>query len=169
MTQRFITKGRGPGRKVIPLKDGTAAAKVPKVKMDPKLQLLKDINARKIITEAELRLVFSRLNHGVYTADQVNKMLTSFDGLKLTSEQNKKGYEYLMDQWKTPKGVERKNSPFGYREEDVLKDFKEIRLVEAFDAGNIYRSYHIPIYNVYAKDGSLFMYHMRGRAVNIIG
>lgn len=34
MVGKFMTKGRGPGRKVIPLKASTAAAKVPKVKVD---------------------------------------------------------------------------------------------------------------------------------------
>lgn len=168
MAKRFITKGRGAGRKVIPL---AANAERPvnvkvKVKTDPKLQLLKDIKNRGIITEQELKLVMRRLNNKIYTSGQVDGMIDYDTGLRLTPEQNRKGYEYLLKQWKTPFGVERKNNPFGYREEAVLNDFEQIKLVTLYPVG---MSYYMPVYDVIAKDGRVFQYVMEGGVVKIIG
>ena len=81
------------------------------------------------------------------------------NGYALTPKQTQKGLSWLMDQWKTPKGKERKHNPFGYREQYVLENFKEFRLIDFYDASNYYqvqlgiRNYY-PYYHVIAKDGS---------------
>ncbi|NOQ37578.1 hypothetical protein GQ472_01690 [archaeon] len=167
---RFMTKGRGAGRKVIPMKDRPMAGKVNvKVKIDPKMQLLKNIRKRNVITEQELGLVMGRLNSKAYAVGQVTEMIGD-EGLELTPEQSRKGYGYLMNQWKSPKtGMERKNNPFGYIEQEILKDFDRFCLKDTFDAGTINFSHHIPIYKVYSKIYGSFEYHMAGGKVNIIG
>ena len=47
--------------------------------------------------------------------------------------------EWLLNKWKTPKGAERKNNPFGYREQNVLEDENAKAYFNGFyDAGNYY-------------------------------
>lgn len=85
------------------------------------------------------------------------------------SEWSKKGLKFLMNQWKTPTGKERKNNPFGYREQEILKNFDRFDLAGFHDTsryGGV--SYFIPIYDVCTKDGWCFQYYYDGK-VNIIG
>ena len=72
------------------------------------------------LTEREILLLKARLNRG---EDVDLSAIYSSDGFAITEEQTKKGYDWLMNQWKTPRGVERKNNPFGFREEDILDNF----------------------------------------------
>lgn len=167
MATKFITKGRGIGRKVIPLGDKAKMPAKVKVKVDPKLQLLMDIKQRKVITEQELKLVMRRLNDKVYTDTQVLDMISA-DSMELTPEHSQKGHEYLMDQWKTSEGIERKNNPFGYVEQAILKQFWEIRWAGIFNAGSMNMVYHIPVYEVVCEDGETFKYHMAGGKVNVV-
>ena len=80
------------------------------------MDLLKDskrIMRKKLLTEKELLLVKSRINCKRVDIDDIP---FNDDGYKLTKEQKLKGYNWLMNLWKTPRGIERKNNPFGYRE-----------------------------------------------------
>lgn len=79
------------------------------------------------------------------------------------------GIAYLLNQWKTPAGKERKNSPFGYREEHVLENFSHFEFKGEYNTGNMHHDYFIPLWVVVGKDGSSFEYHMAGGKVNIVG
>tara|TARA_R110002110_G_scaffold62000_3_gene173516 strand:- start:221 stop:1066 length:846 start_codon:yes stop_codon:yes gene_type:complete len=72
----------------------------------------------------------------------------------------------MLSLWKTPTGKERKNNPFGLREQDALENFEYFTL-DGFK--NIGRSYdfYVPIYGVTGTD-SYFQYYYDGE-VNIIG
>jgi hypothetical protein len=126
-----------------------------------------DIIRTGIIQENEIIAMKSLINKN----DDARRIL--FDELQegelsLSDEQTAKGYDFLIDQWKTPRGIERKNNPFGYREQNALENFSHFTLSDFYDAGNIHHSYYLPIYNVYTKDGYGFQYYYNGK-VNIIG
>jgi hypothetical protein len=114
------------------------------------------------LTEGDILLIKRRLNDGKLKADDV---FIPDDGWKLTPEQTEKGLNFLMKQWKGKSGAVSKNSPYGYREEDVLANFKEFRLTGFYDtataeANRIGIHYYQPIYSVISKDGAGFEYVM---------
>ena len=89
----------------------------------------------------------------------MGKLFGFIDGYELTAEQTKKGLDWLMDKWKSPTGVERKNNPFSEREYALLEKFKEIRLIDFYDSGNAYFKAYLPVYEVIGNDDS-FEYHV---------
>lgn len=94
---------------------------------------------------------------------------SDFEGLKLSAGQVLQGFDWLKNLWVTPSGAERKNNPFGYREQDALENFDRITLKGYYDAGNYHRQYFIPIYNVYSKSDYGFEYYVNGGQISIIG
>ena len=90
------------------------------------------------------------------------------DGLKLTAEQTKQGIDWLRDQYKTSRCVERKNNPFGYREQAIIEAFDSFELRELYNGGNAYRDYYLPLYVVNGNNTS-FEYYMQNGKINIIG
>lgn len=88
--------------------------------------------------------------------------------LSLSAGQNQKGYDFLMKCWKTDTGKERKNNPFGYREQHILENFSHFELSSFYNAGNAYRDFYLPLYFCVSKDGSTFEYYYNGK-VNITG
>ena len=120
--------------------------------------------AKETLTEQEVNLIKRRLNAGKLDASEMWKD----DGWKLTPEQNAKGKEWLFKLYKTPRGVERENMPYGYRETAILDSLEEIRLKEFYDAGNAYVSFYVPEYVAYGAEGS-FEYYVSGGEIHIIG
>lgn len=98
------------------------------------------------------------------------------EGITLTPEQTEKGIKWLRDQWKTPRGIERKHNPFGYREEEILDNFSHFTFEGFYDDANYYMSRdghhnYLPIYGVHGKladdSTSSFDYYMaRGTGYN---
>jgi len=88
--------------------------------------------------------------------------------LLLTPIQISKGYYFLLSQWKTPAGIERKNNPFGYREERILANFSTIELKSLYNNGNAHHDNYLPLYEVSSKDGDSFEYYYDGE-INIVG
>jgi len=123
------------------------------------------------LTEKEINLIKNRMNTGekVDLSYLYEQRDTTSEGMLLTPEQNRKGYEWLMNQWKTPRGDERKNNPFGYREQDILDNFDHFELIDFYDAGNINRSFYVPYYEVVSKNGATFEYVMVGGEIKILG
>ena len=119
------------------------------------------------LTEREILLIKRRLNHNKATTGEVN---TIFDkgGIRITTTQELKGLNWLNDQWKTPTGVERKNNPLGYREQEALKTFQRFELTDFYDAGNSYFHSYQPVYSVIGKQNS-FDYYVAGGEMHIIG
>ena len=119
------------------------------------------------ITEREINLLNRRLNaEGRDTLDY-NLRKNNYD-LALTDEQERKALAWLNDQWKTSTGKERKNNPFGYREEQILDNATDVTFVEFYNAGNSFVDYFIPVYRVYSNDGS-FEYYVQGGKISIVG
>jgi len=141
--------------------------KVSRMKVD------KPFFAKPQLTEQEVLLIKNRLSNKRMHIDEVFDYMPE-DGWKLTPEQTKKGLDWLMNQWKTPHGIERKNNPFGYREQNVLEKFKEFRLSDFFDTANVYAQqsgmhFYVPVYDVIGKDGSGFQYYVSSEGIKIIG
>jgi hypothetical protein len=88
--------------------------------------------------------------------------------LTLSASQNQKGIDFLLNAWKTPRGKERSNSPFGYREEKILDNFSHFELKSFYNAGNSYIDNYLPLYECISNDGNSFEYYYNGK-VNIIG
>lgn len=148
-------------------------------KKDMKNPYLPDFVNNSVLTEQEVNLLKRRLNDGKIKPSEIPRFKEG-EGYQLTSDQNEKGKKYLINQWKGKSGAERKNNPFGAREEDILENFDRIELVDFYNASNYYQSQagiknYIPLYDVVAKDGSRFQYYVgytdRNQAspVNIVG
>jgi hypothetical protein len=125
--------------------------------------LIKKIARSGVITEKEINLLKRRANAG----EKMNLSPIYDNEIELTAEQNKKGYDFLIKQWKTPKGKERKNNPFAYREQKALETFQKIYFDELYNTGNMYIDFYLPLYTVVGEN-SAFQYYYDGK-VNIIG
>ena len=90
----------------------------------------------------------------------------------ITPAQTTKGFDWLFNLRFTARGKERKNNPFGYREQSILDDFDRFELAGLYDNYScqslpkrnlIIPSVHDkhnykPIYKVIASDGGYFEY-----------
>lgn len=125
-----------------------------------------DVLAKDTLTEQDIKLICKRLNAG-------EKITFPEKVYKLTSEQNIKGFTWLYDLWKTPKGLERKTNPFGYREQEALNEFSAFELQEFYNAGNYHTNWYVPLYNVVSKNAggtyTGFQYYVAGGKPVIIG
>lgn len=119
------------------------------------------------ITEREIHLLSRRLNAEGRDILDYGLMKNRYD-LALTDEQERKALEWLNNQWKTSTGKERKNNPFGYREEQILDRATDVTFVQFYNAGNSYIDNFIPVYRVYSNDGS-FEYYVQGGEISIVG
>lgn len=135
---------------------------VPKEQKKDKKQLfLEDVKNKDTITESEVLLLKRRLNDGTYTSKDVYEALGE-DGKQLTPEQTEKGKSWLMNKWKSPSGVERKNNPFGYREQEILEKFEGIKIKDFYDVGNYGNHYYEPYYEVEGNNTSFEYYNKAG-------
>lgn len=149
---------------------GQGASKATRLKRNDEW-VVKDIESRGYITENELNTIKHRLNHGKFDANQLDKLVAVG---KITPEQTQKGLDWLKDQWKTPFGVERKNNPFGYREEQIIENFDHFTFEGFYEMANyeaVKMGIHnyVPLYEVHARDGSSFQYYVNGGEVSIVG
>ncbi len=119
------------------------------------------------IEESQIISLRSFMNKSKDNADLIFKLLDSHP-LTLFETQIQKGYEFLLNLWKTPRGVERKNNPYGYREQEILNNFNTIELKSFYNAGNAYIDNYLPLYEVTSKDGHSFKYYYNGK-MNIVG
>ena len=133
------------------------------MKIDSK-NLVNSVVENNIITEKELKLIIKRMNSG----EKIDLQEIWDNPVKLTQDQENKGILYLRNLYQTPKGAERKNNPFGYREIAILNNFTGFELAGTYDAGNYNNSYHVPLYNVCSPD-NCFQYYMAGGTIHIVG
>lgn len=111
-------------------------------------QIIENVLSNGVITEREVLLLKKRANNGD------NEAANFYPGcdieIEVTEEQSAKGYKWLMNLYKTPTGKERKNNPFGYREMNILDNYKDERFqfVGFYNNGNRRRDYYIPIYSL---------------------
>lgn len=125
----------------------------------------------KIITEREIKLIARRLNdkRDLKEVDAIYNEAQE-EGVKVTPEQAQKGFNWLWNLYKTPRGIERKNNPYGYRESNTLESGLDYFTYDGhFDAGNQFVSWYTPIYTFHGKDGGSFQYYVARGEINIIG
>ncbi len=135
----------------------------------------KKLAKAKSLTENELNALLRYLNNKdvdgeVYNLFRKNKLIDDYTGIKLSKEQSNKGFKWLYNLGFTPKGAERKNSPFGNREEYIVKNPKEIRLIGVYNTAKWqFGSYFVPMYKAIGKDGTNMEYYMSLGDIAIIG
>lgn len=127
----------------------------------------------KIITEREIGLISRRLNRkaDLKEVEKLFKMAEAGEKeVRVTQEQAQKGFDWLYNLYKTPRGIERKNNPFGYRAQEPIDSGLDYFTYDGhFDAGTMYHSWYAPIYTYHGKDGGGFQYYVAGGKINIIG
>lgn len=121
---------------------------------------------KKQLTEQEVKLLLRRLNAKKISFGDLPENFQDGDGWELTTEQFQKGRDWLLNRWKTPSGVERKNNPFGYREEAILEKATSIDLKDFYPQGM--SGYLLPVYRVNSSEGS-FEYVVSAGEIIIIG
>jgi hypothetical protein len=133
-----------------------------KVDIEPKLKPKNTplaLKTRRVLSEREINLVRKRMNDGKISPEQVFPEGKTY---VIGAEQERKGLDWLNNLRRTPMGKERKNNPFGQREEEVLDNFKRFEWVDVVDTSSPYSDFkfYIPVWRVIAKDGSSFDYHI---------
>lgn len=122
------------------------------------------VASRGYITEREIITLKSRMNRGDYSG------LDIFDRgqVSITPEQTTKWLAWLLNQWRGKSGRERKNNPFGLREQNAIDTFERFELVDFIDGGNCYVSFYLPVYRVIGS-GASFDYYVSGGVCQICG
>jgi hypothetical protein len=128
-----------------------------------KTNFYETIAAAGVITERQIITIKSRANRGADVWEIFNN-----GNLRITQEQTKKGLSWLLNQWKTPRGIERKNNPFGYREQEIINNFDRFALVDFYNVGR-YFPFFVPVYRVISRSGSSFEYYYNAGRISIIG
>lgn len=127
-------------------------------------EILKEVSESNLITEKQINLLKNRANKG----EKIDFSQIWDNPPKLDEDQNKKGIDFLMNQYVTPNGKERQNNPFGYREEEILKGFTGFELAGFHDIARYgQRPFLVPLYNCCSAENS-FQYYYDGK-VQIIG
>ena len=130
----------------------------------------KKLAKQKKYSEKELNALKNYMNKvGYPEAGKLNDLVARKDGTKLDKTQIQKGFKYLYNLGFTPKGKERSNSPFGYREEYIVQNPKTIELIQFHDAGSSRFSFYVPYYEAIGKDGTSMEYFVYGGKINIWG
>lgn len=135
------------------------------------------LSQKKVWTEKELKAYFKFLNNSededlkkaVSKSFNYNPLIYDAEGIRLDNTQVNKGVKYLYNLAYTPKGKERKNSPYGYSEMESVKHIITIKLLGSYDAGNFFRSYYVPLYKVITDGERDFDYYVWGGKINIVG
>lgn len=138
------------------------------IKPSKSIQKYLDIIKTGLIQEREIISMRSLMNKNKEAASLIFDEMGNLDELAITEDQARKGYDWLMDQWKTQTGTERKNNPFGQREQRILENYSHITLNSLYNAGNGYHDSYLPLYNVYGND-TCFEYYVCGGIVHIVG
>lgn len=107
-------------------------------------ELIAMIEKNGVISEKEINLLKRRANAG-------DKEAANFwPCVPVTNEQSEKGYKWLKNLYKTPRGVERKSNPFGYREMNILDtwdiDTDRATFQGLYDAGHYGLHNYVPVY-----------------------
>ena len=131
-------------------------------------QVLADIKRSGVIEEREMNLLKNRLNNKGEGYKLINDFDFAGEETQIKGTYAKKGLKWLNNLYKSPTGKERKNNPFGYREQLTLETFDGFYFDGFFDAGNMFNSFYVPIYTV-AGDNNSFQYYMAGGKIEIIG
>lgn len=132
--------------------------------------LLNKIKTEGKISEKDINLIKNRMNNDKMDAETTELVQWIWDNTpELTAEQNERALSFLKNLWKSPRGKERTNNPFGYREQEALEKFKRFDLAGFHDISRYGgRKFYVPLYDVIGEDGSSFQYYYDGK-VHIVG
>lgn len=127
-------------------------------------QIIENVLSNGVITEREILLLKKRANNG--DKEAANFYPGCDIEIELTDEQSVKGYKWLMNLYKTPKGKERENNPFGYQEMNILDNYKGERFQFVGFYNNENRCYddYIPIYSLCSME-----YYVNSEGIQIVG
>lgn len=80
----------------------------------------------------------------------------------------------MITESQTAKGIEFLNRPnirkrMGYRETNILDNFKEFTLAGFHDVGNSYHAYYVPYWRVWSNNGNAFEYNVSKDGIDILG
>lgn len=111
-------------------------------------QIIENIWANRVITEREVLLLKRRANNG--DDEAANFYPGCSTEIEVTEEQSAKCFAWLMNLYKTPTGKERKDNPFGYREMNILDNYKgeRFQFVGFHNDGYRWHDYYLPIYSL---------------------
>ena len=127
-------------------------------------KLIEEAKAQNFVSERQINLLKRRLNDDKICFEDYNDLI-DFD---ISEEQNKKGIDFLMKHNFKSNGEQRKNCKLGYREEEILKEFKRFTFDGFYPTGNGYINQFQPIYSVCSEDNS-FQYYYNGGEMQIVG
>ena len=115
------------------------------------------------ITERQILLLKNRSTR--MQKDVMNYDLLDANDIKVTEEQGEKGLNWLKKLQR-----KRKNNPFGYRENEIINNAtaKDFTFRGFYDAGNGWRSYFLPIYELNGMKYIAY-YGNRNEPIYIIG
>lgn len=107
-------------------------------------EIIANIEKNGVITEKEVNLLKRRANAG-------DKESANFwPNVEVTKEQSEKAFKWLYNLYKTPRGVERENNPFGWREMNILdtwnNDTDRATFRGFYDAGRYGFHNYVPLY-----------------------
>ena len=126
--------------------------------------LLEALKKSDTISEKNILLMKRRMNAN-NNDESVREVLDYYGEIeenpRLDAAQTKKGYDFLMNLFKSPTGKVRTNNPFREREQKVLENFSHFEFQGFMN--------NEPVYIVMAKNGSAFEYYYKGGAIKIIG
>ena len=124
-----------------------------------KKSIFESVKANKgFITERDILTLKSRLNKG---QNEDWHKLCDLEEIKITPEQSEKGLKWLLNKLETPTGKERKNNPFDYWQEQIIRNFESFTLCDFYNIGNFY-PFYVPIYTIYGNGGDSFSYYVQG-------
>ncbi len=126
--------------------------------------IVKSILKTKSISEQEMNLLKRRLNAGE-KVEGLEYMID--DDIVLEKSQISKGSKWIKNKYRTPKGKERANHPFGYREQEAIDTLKTIHFAGFHNPSFWVKNYQ-PVFTVIGKDTS-FDYQLAGGELDILG
>lgn len=81
------------------------------------------------------------------------------EGIPVGYAQTEQCRLWLLDQYKTPSGLIRKNNPFSNREIDILEKFGSVYWSDTRPI-NQKSAYRVGVYTVYDRNGNGFVYYL---------
>ena len=129
-----------------------------------KKSIFENVKANKgFISERDILTLKARLNKGGENWTEWEQITELFEEPKITPEQSKKGLDWLLNKLQTPTGRERKNNPFGYFEEQIIRNFEEFTLTDFVNiARTSFYPFYVPVYTIYGNGGDHFSYYVQG-------
>lgn len=128
--------------------------------------LINEIIKNGKITESEIGLIIRRLNSNEISFTNIKPLFEKFDwSIPLTNEQEKKAIKWLTSLYKTPSGKDKRNSPLGYREMDIIEKVEKVVLA---DLNSPRKGYYVPLYRVESSDRTM-EYYVSGGEISIVG